>query len=150
MLCNVNLVTGELLEQASDFWLPGWIPLDFSRLYKSFNSARGMLGVGWSHTYDALLRVEKERIVYRDAVGAEQPFLKAQNYVSGQTRLLQAGEFLVLSAPGSNRQLFAPRGAGANIYSLVAVEDEYGNALRFFYQSGRLAEILDSIGRRLL
>ncbi len=48
----VDVMTGEVLAQASDFELPGPLPLKLERMYYSRSRYLGPLGQGWTHSLD--------------------------------------------------------------------------------------------------
>ena len=83
MICQVNLFSGELINAAADFSLRGWLPIDFTRVYKSNSSHLGVLGHGWVHTYDVALRRDNADFVYRNEFGVDTRFAAAQEYAAG-------------------------------------------------------------------
>lgn len=71
----VDVATGRMVANATDWELPGPIPLAFKRAYSSPVSDRdGVLGFGWSHTLDEEVWVERGRVVYRAGDGREIQF----------------------------------------------------------------------------
>ena len=119
-LCNVSLFTGELLSQVTDFDLPGWIPFELTRHYKSNSPTPGPLGVGWHHNRDCWLRVEPGRLVLRDEKGAEVVFTEDENYTHGSMTFERSNELLQVVGPGSVRRVFASARPGDSILHLVA------------------------------
>ena len=58
----VDVATGRLFTELVDLELPGPIPLRFERRYDSNRAGReGVLGFGWSHTYEQKLWFELRR-----------------------------------------------------------------------------------------
>jgi RHS repeat-associated protein len=71
----IDVATGRVLTEATDFALPGRLPLTLTRNYSSAWGARdGVLGLGWSHSLDQALWFEPGLAVYRNAEGQEIVF----------------------------------------------------------------------------
>jgi hypothetical protein len=71
----VDVATGRVFTDATDFTLPGPLPLVFERNYFSSWSHRdGVLGPGWSHSLDQALWFEDGLAVYRNEEGQEIVF----------------------------------------------------------------------------
>ncbi len=51
----VDVVTGALLTERTDFVLPGPIPIEWHRVWLSSSTHQGELGSGWHHPYDMAL-----------------------------------------------------------------------------------------------
>ena len=49
---NVVMATGEVCYDESDFELPGYIPVELERSYRSRLRRAGALGYGWSWPWD--------------------------------------------------------------------------------------------------
>jgi len=147
MICQVNLFSGELISAAADFSLQGWLPIEFARVYKSNSSHRGVLGLGWMHTYDVALRRDADDFVYRNEFGVDTRFAAAQEYTAGDQTLIVSGDTAVIRDAVGTRRVFASRGAGIDLFNLVAVADAYGNALLLDYQQGRLVTLRDDLER---
>jgi len=68
----VDVATGRVLTSATDFALPGPLPLTFERSYDSSMSFRdGPLGPGWSHSLHQAVWTERGKVVYRAEDGRE-------------------------------------------------------------------------------
>ncbi|WP_437636838.1 DUF6531 domain-containing protein [Sorangium sp. So ce854] len=71
----VDVATGRVMTDATDFALPGPLPLAFARSYVSSWSHRDSpLGHGWSHSLDQAVWLEEGRVVYRAEDGREIEF----------------------------------------------------------------------------
>ncbi|WP_394835364.1 DUF6531 domain-containing protein [Pendulispora rubella] len=71
----VDVATGRMFTSATDFDLPGPMPLTFEREYSSAVSDRdGVLGHGWCHSLDEEAWIERGRVVYRGGDGREIQF----------------------------------------------------------------------------
>jgi len=51
----VDVMTGELIAEATDFEISGLIPIVWERNYRSRQTREGPLGPGWSHPFDELV-----------------------------------------------------------------------------------------------
>lgn len=71
----VDVASGRMFTSATDWQLPGPIPLVFERIYSSAVSDRsGSLGFGWNHPLEQSVWVERGRVVYRGGDGREAVF----------------------------------------------------------------------------
>ncbi|MFO0609800.1 MAG: DUF6531 domain-containing protein [Polyangiales bacterium] len=71
----VDVATGRVMTRATDWELPGPIPLTFERHYSSAWSNRDSpLGYGWSHSLDQAVWIERGCVVYRAGDGREVEF----------------------------------------------------------------------------
>ncbi len=71
----ISMVTGEELFEATDFHLPGPVPLAWKRTYRSTASGtRSELGFGWSHPWAVHLRIDADTIWLRTEEGISVPF----------------------------------------------------------------------------
>ncbi|MDX2087889.1 MAG: DUF6531 domain-containing protein [Kofleriaceae bacterium] len=71
----VDVATGRVFTSAVDAELPGPLPFVFERNYFSSWAHRdGVLGPGWSHSYDQAVWVENGVVVYRNGEGQEIVF----------------------------------------------------------------------------
>jgi YD repeat-containing protein len=75
----VDVATGRVFTNQTDFALPGPLPLVFERVYSSSLSWRdGPLGHGWSHSLDQAVWMEEGKVVYLAEDGREIEFLLDQ------------------------------------------------------------------------
>jgi RHS repeat-associated protein len=118
-LCNVNLSSGEVLVEVTDFDLPGWIPVEFGRRYKTTALERGPLGMGWFHNFDRTLRVDGGSLVWRNERGDETVFTEAGKFASGTLNFDRSRDVLVLRGPGNVRTVFGAAAAGDAVMPLV-------------------------------
>ena len=72
-MCNVNVVTGELIRFEVDLFLPGYIPIHLFRVYKNTCTEAGWLGHGWVYSLAVCLRKRGKDLVYVDENGAAIP-----------------------------------------------------------------------------
>ncbi len=153
----VDLVTGDVIDSATDLDLAGPLPLKIVRTYSSARAkqARGFLGPGWSsslevtlemHERNFMLRDEEGRFIYFEpiAVGAET-FHRAE-----RATLRRKGE-LDFELERHDRRVryelrpLSPSGAAV----LRTLKDHCDNRITFEYVDGRLAGLSDSAGRSI-
>ncbi len=154
-MCNVNIVTGEVTQFVTDFFLPGIIPLHFIRSYSSTSTEMGPLGYGWKHNFEVSLHLSDSQatLAYDNGKTATLP-LRPINVVppaplSGLT-LTRTSSEIVITEPDQNRLVFVRPERFGQLWLLVRKEDPYGNAIRFTYDTHhRIVGITDTEGRLL-
>lgn len=153
-MCDVNVITGELVRFEVDLFLPGFIPFEFTRLYKSTRTGGGNLGRGWIQNYDMYLRREQQRVICQDTDGEELVIEVSSNGAGTETAtqaitIEERETFLVIDRGGKQREYFHPFENG--IWRPVYIEDINGNTIRFSYDVlGRERLITDTLGRQIL
>ena len=154
----VDVMTGRLLTNAVDFELPGPIPLVFERMYDSRDRYEGPLGPAWHHPLDASVDVAEGRrrkaIKVRLPDGRESPH---DALGAGESTWDPIDRYTLLRTKKGYRLTFWDGLAyhfepveGAQVtHPLVKITDRCENAVELRYQEGRLALVIDSVGRRL-
>lgn len=152
----VDITTGTTMFFATDFRLPGYLTLEFERVYQSAVTREGPLGYGWSHNLDLRLIIgsegisfqdEEARLVQFDLIAAGDASYNPQD---GLTLERVGREFSVLT-PDRIKYVFASLSPRLpNTLLLNRIEDLNGNALTFEYADGLIAIVTDSVNRRLL
>ncbi|HEY2407232.1 MAG TPA: DUF6531 domain-containing protein [Polyangiaceae bacterium] len=151
----VNLVTGDVVDQAVDLELSGLIPVVFKRFYSSarFADQNATLGPGWAHGLEQTLIDRNSNYLLREGEGREICFSAVP--IGGTTfhrreRLElsrpKADEYRVYSLDTRLTRVFsiAP---GAHKALLRTVEDNWGNRVRYEYRQERLVSVVDAAGR---
>ena len=147
---RVNVVTGELCLFITEVFLPGLIPVDFSRSYQSTATRESCFGPGWSHPYELSLGQEGHELVLRKAGKPLHRFSDADEG-KGPYRLVPGRNsrnswWRVTETATSTSYLFSRSKAEMPV---SAIEDIHGNRLAFHYDAeNRLVEILDPFKRR--
>ncbi len=152
----VDIATGKVFTEHTDFELPGPIPLQWERVYFTTSNYNGPLGYGWHHCYDlALYRDrEEEMTVVRLGDGrlAEFPLLKnGEKHFNRKEKLTlihERGEYLLRNQSGLIHR-FSISDSQNEIYRLSAIENRKGHIIRFDYDYKKLIKITDSAGREL-
>jgi RHS repeat-associated protein len=158
----IDLVSGEMVLQMTDFELPGLLPLVLQRTYVSSYGVGRWFGPSWSSFLDQRLEVDALGVcfAYTEAVILTYPPL-----APGESALPDEGPRLplyrttdgayVVEDPAAGRRMsFAapPQepldGAVGVVLPLAAIEDRNGNRVEFGYDAvdGTLAEIRHSGG----
>jgi len=154
-MCNVNIATGELLRYQVDVFLPGYIPVELARLYKSGSRSAGILGRGWSMNLLMLLRQDGADVILVDEDGAETRLglspggATFANAEAGIT-VMRQGEELVLDRRDGRKYRFPVTADMAGLRRLFVVEDQHANRVSFQYGlNGLPTSLTDTLQRRL-
>lgn len=75
----ISMITGEALLTQRDFVIPGLIPLQWTRFYRSSNTRNRGLGVGWTHPASGTLQIGNDSVIHEDAAGRRIAFPLPQN-----------------------------------------------------------------------
>ncbi|MBO2010159.1 RHS domain-containing protein [Siccationidurans soli] len=152
----VDVATGLLFTQATDFTLPGPLPLVWTRTWFSASTHRGALGHGWHHSYDlalmptadggATLRLADGRLA---VFAAPAPGARSFNRRHKLELVQEATSWRVWSLRERLWYVFEPASSEMQ-QRLRAVENSNGVGIRFAYSpAGHLAALTDSAGRVL-
>jgi RHS repeat-associated protein len=148
-MLHFNVGNGGVCCSAVDFALPGFIPFDFERNYKSSLNHCGYLGWNWTTPLDSALLLTPSGFSFRDQWGHTHA-LEAEKKVPPEERLFQladSGRDLVVTTPENLRWRFFDSGEG---FLPHRIEDESENAIKFEYGSNGLIQLLtDTLGRRV-
>ncbi|EYF08101.1 DUF6531 domain-containing protein [Chondromyces apiculatus] len=160
----VDVATGRVMTQATDFELPGPLPLQFERVYASSWADRASpVGRGWSHSLDQAVWLEPGKVVYRAEDGREIELdtfeLPGRMLQPGQEsfeplnrllfRCLDGHRWEVESAEGLVHE-FAPVAGDADpaMARLTRKRSRQGHAITLHYDGkGCLTWVQDSGGR---
>jgi RHS repeat-associated protein len=166
----VNVANGVMFTTWSDFELPGPIPLEFSRRYRSgFCDRDSPLGHGWSHSLDEQIWIEPHCVVYLTDDGRELEFdtfdlpehaMRKGDVVHepiSRLTLRSLGQFRwELETHDGLVKEFGPiagerpqdRDRGRS--RMNRIRDREGHEIRLAYdERARLSLVIDSTGRRI-
>ena len=157
----VDVAGGAMFFDAVDVELPGPIPFVWERTWYSTSVRNGPLGHGWHHGYDLALlldhaggtvamRLDDGRPAIFELPGPDNDYAVYYRPRKLELRPLPTGEdgYAVLDLAAGFTYRFTPASHQPDQYSLAAIEDNYGHALRFAYSAeGHLQGIVDSVGR---
>lgn len=154
----VDIATGKVFTDFTDLELPGPLPLRFERVWYSTSAYTGPLGHGWHHSYDAVLHVTADAVLYRTPDGRAVDLLPmdpGDEYYERAERLTVARDdagYRLRDADGLT-QRFTPMTGGDPTepvtYVLTGVVNRAGHRITLSYDGGRLTEIVDSGGRSI-
>lgn len=154
----VDLVTGRMIYEYTDFELPGPFPLRWERNYYSDSSYRGPLGVGHHHSYDVCLQTYEEEglisVVLADGRQVAFEYLKHVNdssfHRSERLKLTKTPDgFSLFSLDDRTTWHLAPVNGTHRIFRPNRLENEQGHSISFVHEGHQLVEMVDSSGRRL-
>ncbi|MFL5744806.1 MAG: RHS repeat-associated core domain-containing protein [Niastella sp.] len=163
MLCKmgfepVDLITGRVNVEHTDFELPGPIPLSWVRNWDSDSAVQGQLGHGVHHCYDRCVQIWPEEgglsVTMADGRLAVFPLLYyGEGFYHPQEKVLlrrkQNGHFLLEDYNESLYYHFNHQ-QQPNTWQLSFIENYSGNRIQLHYTGGYISAITDSAGRQLL
>ena len=151
----VDVATGRVFTEQTDFELPGPIPFAWKRSWSSTSTYHGDLGHGWHHPYQHALYVNDDVVLYRDDEGravAFPPVKLGKPFFLLRERLTLERTTKGYSLHTAERLTyrFTNIGRPENEWVLSAIENIVGDAIVLRYDSlKQLNELTDSAGRRL-
>jgi RHS repeat-associated protein len=166
----VNVANGVMFTTWSDFELPGPIPLEFSRRYRSgFCDRDSPLGYGWSHSLDEQVWIEPHCVVYLTEDGRElefDTFDLHEHVMRKGDGVYEPVHRLTLRSLGGFRWEIethdglvkefgpiageSPQERDRGRARLVRIRDRQGHEIRLEYdEQARLGRVIDSAGRRI-
>lgn len=152
----VDIATGKVFTDHTDFEIPGPIPLKWERVWFSTSVYEGPLGHGWHHSYDWALRYDPDEkcLFIRMNDGREIEFpelpLGEDAYNRQEKMLLQreADHYVLRNAEGLRYRFQVPPDRSGTQQKLLSVENAAGFAIRLVYdKGGDLNQITDSASR---
>ena len=165
--CSTNrpviIATGEKTLTDSDFVLPGAIPLEWTRKYRSGDVRTGWFGQGWSLPLSVELRLAADAVTYHDAGGraVRLPALAvgAEHFDAYEQFTLRRPDqhtWEIVFKDGRSEQFHRVRD-DLFVLPLMAIGDRNGNRIAFDYPPPpddpfapwRPQAIVDAAGRRL-
>ncbi len=154
MSLRIDVATGEAVLREVDLRLPGYIPLELARVYRSGYPPGGMLGHGWRFNLDIALHLDREVWSLQYGSGKVVRFKPVQVGVQvtqaelGMVLQHHPNEYVVYASP-LVQMVFPKRYAQRGIVPLGQLEDLGGNKIQFFYQGNRLMHLVDTVGREI-
>jgi RHS repeat-associated protein len=154
----VDLITGRVNYEYTDFELPGPIPITWTRNWDSDSAIQGPLGHGVQHCYDRCIQQWNEEgclsVTLDDGRQAVFPLLYyGESYYHHQEKMVlsrkQNGHFLLEDYSESLNFHFNYE-TQPGTWNLSLIENYNGDRIQFHYVSKHLRAITDSVGRQLL
>lgn len=153
----VDVATGHVVRQATDFSLPGRIPLTWRRTYSSQQAQEETsIGIGgWALDWEQwiseeedlwLLRTEEGRDIYFEKVGIGSTTFHRRERLT--LSVGEDGQFSVYDhASRLTRNFSAIVVGGRSLLRTIA--DHHENSISFYYDGEQLASINDTSGRTI-
>ena len=152
----VDMVSGCVVDQATDLEFGNLVPLVFKRLYSSTRRSdrQAQLGPGWAHSFEQTISDNGKALVLRDAEGRLVSFDRVQ---PGQSTFHRRERLWLhveergyrVESLRHHRNHHFERVDADEPARLSRIDDRYGNALTFSYDHGRLQYVADPSGRRV-
>ena len=149
----IDVMSGELIAEASDFEIPGLIPIDWERNYRSRSVAVGGLGPGWSHPFDEWIECHDANTVTlhladgRDVThgigmgdevfNAEERYFLRRRHDHFQRYDIATGKCYTYRTQNGDR------------HQLTKIANRAGVTITFDYDNDQLVRIIDTAGRQL-
>lgn len=150
----VDPVSGEMLEIRTDIAIPGILPLELKRRYRTRSDDHGLLGHRWSDNWSQHLTFDGDRFVrFHDgaglALGFDAPDMALDGINVREPRYRLVGSRLeprIFDRDTRQLRIFSPLVEGRSS-RLSRIEDLDGNAIVFAYDTGgRLNRLSHSHG----
>ncbi len=152
----VDIATGKVFTEFVDFELPGPLPVKFERVWYSTSGHAGPLGFGWHHPYDMVLAFDEHVCVLRLADGRTAALLQPKDGATSYDPLnrLTVGRngvnYWMRDSTGRTHYFTPTPGRPVAELPLTHIVDRDLNQIRLTYdERGRLAQLIDSVGRAL-
>ena len=166
----VNILTGEVSVEQIDFTLPGRIPIEWVRSYRSNHRRPGACGVGWESPADARLEIDAAdgSVMFHHVSEGPALFPELPKALGDAAAVLELMDGALLSDHGDEWRVRtksdliyhfpkqagasadADDGGGVHEVPLGRISDLCGNWWDFERVNGRLSAIRESGGRHLL
>ncbi|WP_321788560.1 RHS repeat-associated core domain-containing protein [Paraburkholderia sp. J94] len=152
---SIGFALGEETFTHTDFVLPGVIPVEWARTYRSnfgAHDGQGPIGPRWTTPFHASLEVDGTKLVHHDASGRSVthplPAAGKSHYdpVEQITLTRVCADEITLRHGAVITETFRREGAR---YRLTQVADRSGNAIALGYAGGQLASLVTGAGERI-
>lgn len=152
----VDVTTGRAFTlPARDLSLPGPLPLDIARSYSTSACDRDVgMGHGWTHSLAWEIEEHRRHVdVWNDrGMRIQFDLSSGDEALAGDGWILRRdprGAGFLLDTDDGLFRWFGESAADGKRYRLSEVRDENGNRITLSYERGVLAEIQDSVGRKV-
>ncbi len=150
----VSMVSGEELLPLTDFTLPGPIPFQWERTYRTSNPENFGLGHGWTHPLCERLTIDNGFVYYHTLEGRVVRFVQP---VIGHSRRNRSEKMTLHRQSEHTYQVFiksAPlrtfRADGISQHlPLAELRDDFNNSINIDYLKGKPNKLITSWGRTL-
>ena len=142
MDCELDIGTGEVVHEVTDFQLVSPIPLRLTRRYVSSVEQSGVLGWGWADNFAGSLILDESFLSKLDPISGDLVFPRDQcDGKLGPMILAQSETQLVLRYPDLTEETYFVDPENWRRWLLVVVQDANGNRLIYHYSQNLLVRI---------
>ena len=128
MSCDIDITTGEVLQDAVDINLPGLFDISCIRSYSTSRSKEpGVLGFGWKHNLDVWLETTAEGFKLHEGESVVEGGWDEQT-PDGRPRAVREAHSVVLREQG-DAMVFSRLSSDDARFFLVLRQDVYNNRL---------------------
>jgi len=153
----VDAATGDFLQVWPVIAIPGLLPLNLTRLYRSGGRLAGSFGDKWADDWAQHLIVEDAVIRFRNHEGVLLTYDAPQDDEDVQAVNLHEGQYLLYGQRSGVLHIFNRRTQQTltfddrlgNVRRLSTISDRFGNQIRFCYTGQQLSSIEHSEGYSL-
>lgn len=154
----VDLITGRMVYDGEDFYIPGVIPISWQRNWYSDSGYKGIMGHGFHCNYDTALHIEEadQAIVLRlpDGRVTSFPLLIAEkdSYYLRQEKLtltcIDSTTYEVKDHDSGLTHVFSK--STSSVFKISEIKNSDGLSNTFYYNAANnLEQIIDTAGRRI-
>ncbi|MGB0902525.1 DUF6531 domain-containing protein [Halocynthiibacter sp.] len=151
----VDVVSGDMIDVRTDIVLPGTIPLELTRFYRSSGGFGGFYGRNWADNWSAHLTLQDESIDYITDEGVTLGFsaktdeVNAINLTNGRFHLYGQRSSVLRILNYAQQWIYSFAEVRGNKRFLSEIRDRNGNHIRFEYGKDGLSRIIHSDGYEL-
>ena len=149
----VDPVTGAVFTSPeADLWLPGLIPIEFLRSYRSSDDPRDIgMGFGWSHSFAWSIEEHRRHCVVTTddstRVLMDKPDVAERSIGREGWVLRRELSSYELDAGDDLTRVFTPHPTDEGQFVLSTIRDRNDNQIELKYDRGLLVEVVDTVGR---
>ncbi|WP_436713651.1 RHS repeat-associated core domain-containing protein [Brevibacillus formosus] len=153
----VDLITGRMVSEGTDFEFPGQLPLEWTWRWISDSRHQGLLGHGVHHTLDLRLEVLDDCIGVLLADGRavafeklHQGLMKTQNQQEKLTLRREGTGYALVEQDSRLTYYFGQQVGSQDSFRLERIQQEWSHSISLDYDElGYLMQVTDSVGRVL-
>jgi RHS repeat-associated protein len=157
--CELDVMTGEVIHEVTDLYLPSLIPVQLTRRYVSARLDRGIFGWGWVHNFVPSACFTEDTFTKRNPIdgdvtlelyngGSEKVprlrYCRRNEFESGGELRDARGDqpasadVLVVDYLSGTREVYVSENVMEKTWLLWYIQDRCGNRLTYEYENGRV------------
>lgn len=142
MDCELDVATGEVIHEVTDFQFVSPIPVRLTRRYVSSYQQRGRLGWGWMDNFAASLDLSKSAVKKLDPIDGDTVFPREQCDGNRGPLIEYPTQYhLLLTYPDRTQETYLTDLDHPARWRLIKIADQNGNWLIYHYDSNVLMRI---------